>query len=119
MAVRRIAAENLIELAVETLRADILASLPADKRYTAAMIINALEIARRDVLADDEAAAWSLLDRLYPDGDGSSALLAADIRAGKIGDATHPTLRADLKSVLIAELRVRNPKFLASRDIKS
>lgn len=114
MAVKRIAAETLIELAVATLREELAPELPAGSRYGAAMVANALEIARREILADGETAHWALLDSIY-EGDGSARQLAADIRSGNISDTSHPDLRQRLRAVVVDELRVRNPRFLASR----
>src|SRR5262245_41773486 len=118
MANKPIAAETLIELAAATLRADLVPALPADKRYTAAMIASALEIARREILNSGETAQWDLLDSVYQDGEGSLQRLAADIRAGKVSDKTHPGLPAKLRALVIAELEIRNPRFLESRGIK-
>lgn len=117
MAVKRISAETLIELVSLTLQTEIMPALPPDRRYTAAMIANALDIARRDIIADGDSALWSLLDALYPEADGTAASLVADIRSGRVSDASQPDLRARLRSVVIAELKVRNPKFLAARGI--
>ena len=118
MANKPIAAETLIELAAATLRANIVPALPADKRYTAAMIASALEIARREILNSGETVEWGLLDSVYEDGEGSLQRLAADIRAGKVSDKTHPGLGARLRALVIAELEIRNPRFLESRGIK-
>ncbi len=115
MAVKRISAENLINLAVETLRGELQPSLPSEQRYTAAMIANALEIARREILTDGESARWELLDDLYPEGDGDMRQLAADIRSGKVNAARMPDLHQRLRATLIEELRIRNPRFLESR----
>ncbi len=112
------APEDLISLSIEMVRAELVPALPADKRYAAAMITNALEIARREILAAEEAAQLELLDHFYEDGDGTMAQLAADIRKGDIGDAKHKDLRRRLRAHLIAELKVRNPRFLTSRGVK-
>jgi hypothetical protein len=117
MAVRRIAAETLIELAAETLRRDVQSSLAPEHRYRVAMIINALEIARREILTDGESAQWDLLDYIYEDGNGTLERLGGDIRAGKVSSKTHPKLAEKLRSMVVADLRVRNPRFLKSRRI--
>lgn len=116
MAVKRISAETLIELAVDTLRGELQPSLPAEHRYTAAMIANALEIARREILTDGETARWELLDELYPEGDGDMKQLAVDIRSGKVNTAKVPDLHDRLRAILVEELRIRNPRFLKSRQ---
>jgi hypothetical protein len=112
---KRIAADTLIELAIDTLRRELQPSVPADKRYTAAMVANALEIARREILTDAESAQWDLLDAIYDDGEGTLQQLAADIRSGKVSTDTHPDLPAKLRALVVAELTVRNPRFLKSR----
>ncbi len=112
------APEDLLALAIETLKNELAPSLPAEKRYAAAMVVNALEIARRDLLAGEEAEQLQLLDAFYEDGDGTLQQLAADIRSGEVNEAKHNDLRRRLRSHLITELKVRNPRFLASRGVK-
>src|SRR3989337_1642490 len=112
MKAKRIAAETLIEVAANTVRDELAGSLPADKRYIAAMVAKALEIARREILTDGEGAQWALLDKLYDDGEGTLAQLALDIRSGKFSDKTHPDLAARLRKLVVGELEVRNPGFL-------
>lgn len=111
--------EALLELAAEMLKSDILPSLPPEKRYAAAMVSNAIDIARRGIAAEEEAAGFLLLDTFYTDGDGTLAQLAADFRTGAISDARHSDLRQRLRAHLITELKVRNPRFLASRGVKT
>lgn len=115
---KRLNAETLIALATETLKAEIVPTLAPEQRYAAAMIANALDIARREITTADEAPLWAILDQVYDDGDGTPQQLATDIRAGKISEATHPSLGAKLRNVLIGELKVRNPRFLRSRGLK-
>jgi hypothetical protein len=118
MKAKRLSADTLIEIALETLRRDILADASPDKRYTGAMIANALEVARREITADGESAQWALLDKLYDDGDGNLLQLARDIRAGKIDEKKHPDLASNLRALVIGELKVANPRFLESRGVK-
>ena len=115
---RRIGAESLIELASATLRSEIQPTIPGDRRYALAMVLRALEVARREIQGESDAATWALLDRVYDDGDGSMQQLAADVRAGNVNDETHPELRALLERMLVAELEVRNPRALAGRRAK-
>jgi len=117
MTTRRIDADALLDLATEMLRADVLPALSAEQRYAGAMIANALEIARRDLAEEVEAAEWTLLDSLYEEGEGSTVQLARDIRAGTLPEGKERDLAEVLRTLLIAELRVRNPRFLASRGI--
>ena len=118
MSARGKGAEALLDLAIETLKAEINPALPADKRYAAAMIANALEIARREVEAAEDAQEFVLLDTFYEDGDGTLKQLASDIRKGEIGEDANPDMRQRLRMHLIAELKIRNPRFLASRGVK-
>ena len=115
MRVRRLSADNLIALAVATLRSGITPALPADKRYQAAMIANALEIARPQVMAEGEEGQWALLDVVYDEGEGTLERLAADIRDGTLSEKSLPTLAEDLRKLLLAELKIANPKALAPR----
>ncbi|MEL6299774.1 MAG: DUF6285 domain-containing protein [Pseudomonadota bacterium] len=113
---RRIAAETLIQLAVDTLQGEIKPGVAPDQRYALAMTVSALQVARREILTDGEAPLWDLLDTVYPEGDGTSAQLARDIRTGDIPTDRVPDLLSRLKRVLVAELDVRNPRFLKSRE---
>ena len=113
--VKRVAAETLIELAAATVRDELAPQLGPDGRYAAAMVVSALEIARREILADGDAALWKLLDSLYEEGEGTARQLALDIRTGTVSEAKRPGLGRELLAVLEAELAIRNPRFLASR----
>jgi Domain of unknown function (DUF6285) len=115
---KRLNAETLIALAAETLKSELVPDLPPEKRYAAAMIANALDIARREITTADEAPLWAILDQVYDDGDGTPQQLSADIRAGTVSETTHPGLGAKLRAVVVAELKVRNPRFLRSRGLK-
>ena len=117
MTARRIDADALIDLATEVLRAEVLPALGPEQRYAGAMIANALEIARRSLAEEVEAAEWALLDSIYEEGEGAMSQLARDIRAGTLPKGKGAGLAAALRTVLVAELRVRNPRFLASRGI--
>lgn len=114
----RLDANALLDLAIETLKSELAPVLPADKRYAAAMLGNALDIARREIAGESETADFALLDAVYPDGDGTMEQLAKDIRAGQVSARTHPDLPKLIRAQLIAELKVRNPRFLKSRGVK-
>lgn len=114
MAVKRISADTLLELALTALRDELAPHLPAEQRYTAAMVANSIEIARREMAADQEAQ-WALLDDVYEAGEGNVRKLVADIRSGIVDESTRPGLGRKLLAVLEAELAVTNPRFLASR----
>lgn len=115
---KSIDAAALIALSIDTLKRELQEALPPEKRYAAAMIANALDIARREI-GDEarEAAAWAILDKAYETGEGTMAALARDIRSGEVDDDSLAGLRGLLKRLLIAELAVANPRFLSSRGI--
>ena len=115
MTPRRISPESLIELAVASLRAEIAPQLEGSARYQAAMVANALEIVRRSILVEGDQARFAVLDQIYDDGEGTLAELARDIRSGKVSTATHPTLPAMLRRLLIEEIEVTNPRALEGR----
>lgn len=119
MSHKKLGAEALLDLVQEVMKNEVAPMLPPEKRYAAAMIANALEIARREIAVEAETLEFGLLDRFYEDGDGTMRQLAADIRAGTVAEASYPDLRARLKAHLVAELKVRNPRFLVSRGLKA
>lgn len=114
MADRSETARALIEIALTTFRDEILTDLSTTKRYQGAMTANALAIAARALAGD--APADKLLAGLGGDAPADLDDLVAAIREGRIGDASHPGLRAALIDYLRAELATTNPRFLASRQ---
>ena len=114
---RRIHAPTLIDLSIATLKSEIQTqkSLDSGQRYALAMAINALNIARNEVIGELDAAQWLMLDHIYDDGEGTMKQLAGDIRSKAVSDETHPDLRQRLETLLVAELEVRNPAFLKRR----
>ncbi len=114
----RLNAESLLDLVQETLRTEIMPSLPADKRYTVAMLANAIDIAQREVAVEADALHLALLDAFYEDGDGTLADMARQIRSGSISEEMYPDIRKRLRAYLVHELQVRNPRFLISRGVK-
>jgi hypothetical protein len=118
MSHRKIDADALLDLVLETLRNEIAPVLPPEKRYAAAMIGNAIEIARRDMAGEADEAEYALLDRVYDDGDGSLQRLAKDIRSGAVNEEKVPDLLPLVRRQIIAELAVRNPRFVKSRTGK-
>lgn len=118
MSHKKLGAEALLDLVQEMIRVEIAPVLPPEKRYAAAMIANALDIARREIANEAESLEFKLLDSIYEDGDGTLRQLAADIRAGTVAETGYEDLRARLKAHLVGELAVRNPRFLSQRGVK-
>ncbi len=103
-------AEALLAIVLSTCQDEILPGLAANKRYTLAMIANAIGIAERALThADPGDALVTALDV------ESLEVLARAIRSGRISDTSHEGLGAHLLAYLQAELAITNPKLLARR----
>jgi hypothetical protein len=104
-------AAALLEIALAAFRDEIQPGLEKDKRYTGAMVANALGIAERRLTHDDPEAA--LVERF---GAESLAALARSIRSCDISGASYPALAQELLDHLRADLAITNPRFLARRE---
>lgn len=107
----------LVEAARAHVAAAILPHVPAERRYDAAMIQNALAVALRQ-LADQGAtaraeraaiAAWLDAAGIAP-GDDPGRTLATALRSGRLDDADVTGLWRLLASSVAARLRIANPK---------
>jgi len=118
-------ADDLLKIAESTFIQEILPYIPADRKYTALMIANAMRIATRqfDKNEIDETAEIAALTKLlgYLDvSDDPDTLLmlnkqfAAAIRAGAFapGTAGHSKARQHLLSCVQNRLAEVNPKAL-------
>ena len=103
-------AEALLAIAMETYAQEIAPELPSPKRYTEAMVANALGISRRRLNHPDPAD--ELVESL---GAESLIALAKALRSGKISSASHGEIAEFLLKYLEAELAITNPKFLERR----
>ena len=103
-------AEVLVSIALETYTEEITPELPPAKRYTGAMVANALGIAQRRLYSPDPSDA--LVESV---GVESLTALAGALREGKISTASHPDIADRLLKYLEAELAITNPKFLERR----
>ncbi len=103
-------AEALLAIAMETYAQEIASDLPSPKRYTEAMVANALGIARRRLNHPDPGDA--LVESL---GAENLIALAGALRSGKISSASHGELADELLKYLESELAITNPKFLERR----
>ena len=102
--------QSLVDVATDTFVDEVMPALPNEKRYTAAMVANALSIARRRLSYDDPA--HSLLNAFGADNLGT---LAAAFRAGETQGKPEQKVREILLSYLQAELAITNPGFLERR----
>jgi len=103
----------LLDIAFKTYRDEILGELAGSKRYSGAMVANAMEIARRGIAATDPAEA--LLARVSGDGAMDLRGLANDIRAGRVTEETTPGLLDALLDYVAEQLEISNPRFLERR----
>lgn len=116
-------AADLLDTALAVLKDRLLPHLPADSRYDALMVANAVGIAARQVRAgthpEDEAHAR--LSALYSDKReplaALEAALAADLRAGRFdpGRAERAAVFDHLWQTTCAKLQESNPKALSGR----
>jgi hypothetical protein len=109
-------ARGLVTIALQTFRDSILPAVPAERRFEALMIANALSIAERELAAEPEPALVAAIGGLIGETGELEALapqLCAAIDAG-VFDA--PERQADLRKTLWELTRVRlnvsNPRLL-------
>ncbi len=104
-------ARGLVEIALKTFREVVLPAVPAEQRFPALMIANALSIAERELKGGADAAGP--LQRLLGEEGDAEALsrkLCAAIAEGRFDD--RPDLRPVLWEITRARLAVSNPKYL-------
>ena len=118
-------ADDLLKIAEATFRQEILPHLPADKKYTALMIANAMRIAARQFGGgENEAAAEiavlsGLLDQSVVDNDlnvlkNLNKQFATAIRSGAFasGNEGHDKARKHLLTSVQNRLAEVNPKAI-------
>jgi Domain of unknown function (DUF6285) len=110
-------AHDLLATALAAFRADVLPSVPAEKRYTALMIANALAIAEREIAAragGQSEALTGVYDDIALTAEVIERRFAADIEAGAFdapGAEREAAFRA-VKALNAARLAITNPKLL-------
>jgi hypothetical protein len=111
--------EALLEAARRLLLDELIACLPAERRYDGLMIANAMAIAARELrdAGAEPAAAAQRLTSFYgeaaADPEALARRLVADIRAGRFDDgAARDRLVALLRSEVRGRLAISNPKAL-------
>jgi hypothetical protein len=95
-------ARGLVSIALRTFRDSVLPAVPAERRFEALMIANALSIAERELAATPDAALEAQIPQL-----------CSDIDAGAYDT---PERQTDLRKVLWeltrARLAISNPRLL-------
>ena len=118
---------DLLAIARETLRRDVLPLVPDEGRYTALMIANAMAIAARDAELG-ERAARDALQRLATllgptraeDLRSLNKELIRRIRTGvfRPGTPEHAAIGRHLWECALQQVRVSNPKYLERLGLK-
>ncbi|MFT5175258.1 MAG: hypothetical protein ACI8W7_003448 [Gammaproteobacteria bacterium] len=126
----------LLDIARETLVAQVLPQLDGDSRYQVLMVANAMAMATRELTTRlhertvNPASAAQLLQRLYEHGpvsdDEDSAVtlarlrrrLACDLRNGTVGGDQQHLVQQILRADTRARLAVSNPRRL-SRELSA
>lgn len=114
-------AHNLLATALNSFRETILPVIPAEQRFTALMIANALATAERELAtgsAAEPTLAAAIGGLLGEDGPLSTLAprLCAAIADGRFdADGPQAALRRALFELTTARLAVSNPKALAAR----
>ncbi len=104
---------DLLDIAREVLRGDILPTLPDRNRYQALMIANAMAIVMRQLEADEGGLAdvqASLGNLLGADGtpEQLNSTLASRVRSG---DADGPEIWNALHNIALGKVAESNPKY--------
>lgn len=115
--------QDLLLTAREELMKRLLPALPADLRYQALMVANAMAIAARELEAGHAGDAremtglQKILEGEELDMEGSRKKLCAQIRAGRFdaGKPGHKMLLQHLVETTRDKLVISNPKMLASK----
>jgi hypothetical protein len=112
-------AQNLLATALEAFRTEVLPHVPAEKRYAALMIANAMAMAERELAGPPETlppAAAALYQDIAPlTPQCFEERLAADIEAGRFDapGAMREAAFAAVKAINATRLAMTNPKRLA------
>jgi hypothetical protein len=114
----RLDVNDLLALARETLQRDVVPLLPANARFTAALIANALAIAGRETL-DHSAADLAIADaREELPGFPDDRELIAAIRDGALDEPSPARTAAKVYAAALIgrRLAVTNPSFERTYD---
>lgn len=109
-------ARGLVAIALQTFRDSILPGVPAERRFEALMIANALSIAERELAADLAPALAAAVGGLTGESGDLENLAPKLCSAIDAGAFDTPERQADLRKVLWdltrARLALSNPRLL-------
>jgi hypothetical protein len=100
-------AHGLVAIALQTFRDSILPTVPAERRFEALMIANALSIAERELAAKPDAALAATIGGLIGETGDVEAVAPRLCSAIDAGDFDAPERQADLRRVLRELTRAR------------
>ena len=109
-------ARGLVTIALQTFRDSILPVVPAERRFEALMIANALSIAERELAAEPEPALAAAIGGLIGETGDLETVAPRLCAAIDAGDFDAPERQADLRKTLWeltrARLSVSNPRLI-------
>jgi hypothetical protein len=109
---------GLVTIALQTFRESILPVVPAEQRFEALMIANALSIAERELAAAPEPGLAAAVGGLIGGSGGLETVAPRLCAAIDESDFDTPERQAELRKVLWeltrARLSVSNPRLLAT-----
>jgi len=108
--------KDLLDIAREVLRQDLIPALPDDKRYPALMIANALAIVMRQIEAGEEGGIeeQKIFGDLLRDEDTLEHLNKTLARRIRRGDADGVEFWQALHKVAVGKVAESNPRYLGS-----
>jgi hypothetical protein len=110
-------ARGLVAIALQTFQDSILSAVPAERRFEALMIANALSIAERELAAHPEPALAAAISGLIGESGDLESLTLRLCSAIDAGAFDKPERQAELRKMLWeltrARLALSNPRLLA------
>jgi len=103
---------EMLKTCIKAYRSEVEGEMPDNKRYMAAMIRNALEIALRDFEAGGGDPYQSIIDHIGDNQITTPVELAEALRASKITLDSHADLLEALINASRNELKISNPHAL-------
>lgn len=111
------ATADLLKVAGTTLRETVIPHVAADGRFPAAMVVNAIAIAAREIELGPaaRAAERAMLAAFYATPDATLTELRArfcrDLRSGALGEERENEVRVLLRQAVRQRLAISNPAY--------
>jgi hypothetical protein len=113
-------ARGLVAIALQTFQGSILPTVPAERRFEALMIANALSIAERELAAHPEPALAAAISGLIGESGDLETLTPQLCSAIDAGSFDKPEAQTELRKMLWeltrARLALSNPRLLAPSE---